>query len=61
MFINPRAAAITTTVVYFGTSIFSTLVDSKETSFGKKFFVLLFFPTAALDQTLTTFIKLDST
>jgi hypothetical protein len=49
MFINPRAAAITTTVVYFGTSIFSTLVDSKETSFGKKFFVLLLFPTATLD------------
>jgi len=48
IFSSPRAAAITTTIVYFGTSLFSTLISNEGTTREAKIAVYFFFPVVTM-------------
>lgn len=48
LFSSPRAAAITTTVIYFGTSVLSSLVTNEDTSRNVKIAICWFFPTVTM-------------
>jgi hypothetical protein len=48
IFSSPRAAAITTTIVYFGTSLFSTLISNDGTTREAKIAVYFFFPVVTM-------------
>lgn len=61
IFSSPRAAAITTTVVYFGTSMLTSAVDDENGSRIHKLLLCLFFPTVTLQYTLTSFVMIDTT
>lgn len=50
IFSSPRAAAITTTIIYFGTSLFSVLVGNEGTTREAKIAVYFFFPTVTMAQ-----------
>lgn len=48
LFSSPRAAAITTTLIYFGTSVLSALVSNVDTTRATKWAVCWFFPTVTM-------------
>jgi hypothetical protein len=60
IFTTPRAAAITTTIVYFGTSMLNLFVDDDETPFENRFAMSLFVPTCAMLQTVKVFVQFES-
>ena len=48
LFSSPRAAAITTTLIYFGTSILSSVVSNEDSTRSQKIAVCWFFPTVTM-------------
>ena len=48
IFQTPRAAAITTTVVYFGTTFIGSFVDGEDTPWFNKFICCMFLPQVAM-------------
>lgn len=59
-FTSPRAAAITTTLFYFGSAILGALISDEDTSKIKKIIVCLMFPTVTIGETLQVLILFDS-
>jgi len=60
LFTSPRACAITTTVVYFGTSLLAVLTDNADTPKNKKIAVCWFFPTVTLGNIIKPLVMFDS-
>jgi hypothetical protein len=59
IFQTPRAAAITTTVVYFGTTFIGSFVDGEDTPWFNKFMCCMFLPQVAMIQSLQVFIEYE--
>lgn len=60
-FTSPRAAAITTTLFYFGSAILGALISDEDTSKTKKILVCLLFPTVTISETLRVLVLFDAT
>lgn len=60
LFSTPRAAAITSTLVYFGTTIIYLLTDDPSASREVKFGLCWFFPTIAMCHTMVSFIRFST-
>ena len=48
LFSSPRAAAITTTLIYFGTSVLSAVISNVDSTRTTKWAVCWFFPTVTM-------------
>jgi len=60
LFTTPRAAAITCTVVYFGSALVRVFVYDPDTPYLRKLLICLFFPTVAMCETGATFAQFET-
>lgn len=60
LFSSPRAAAITTTLIYFGSSVLSALISNVDTTRATKWGVCWFFPTVTMITGLQPLILTDA-
>ena len=56
---KPRQAAITSTMVYFGMTILTLLLNHQSVTRSEKYALCWLFPTIAMAQTVKTFVTVD--
>lgn len=59
LFTSPRACAITTTVVYFGTSLLEVVIQDSDTPKSTKIKMCWFFPTVTLAEIVKPLVMFD--
>lgn len=60
LFSSPRAAAITTTLIYFGTSVLSAVISNENSARSTKWAVCWFFPTVTMITGVQPLILTDA-